>query len=74
MAKSITMVIHFDYNEDPDIYSGLDEIDEKRIIKIFERNHIITRAPDIEWNGQDDGLNLIHHWNAQRKSKRQEDA
>lgn len=64
MEQLITIQIHFDYDAGPDIYWDIDEKAEKRIIKILEQNHIVTRIPSDKPE--------IHYWNAHKKEVKNE--
>lgn len=61
-------VIHMSGNKEPDIYFGIDQKTEDRILKdLRESNYKVTRSTDEEWYGQSNPKYSVHHWNAIKK-------
>lgn len=57
-------VIHHP-NRDPDIYFGIDERTEKKILNNIRKTNTVERSMD--WYGQDNPEYTVHHWEARKK-------
>lgn len=63
----VTVVIHYSTSKDPDVYFGITESTERRLLRDLHDKWDITRAPAEDWYGQDIKGYPVHHWNAQKK-------
>lgn len=63
----MVVVIHYDANREPDIWFGIDQRTEQKILNGFSKKKwTVKRAGPDEWYGQDDPNYRIHHYNATR--------
>lgn len=61
-------VLHYETNKEPDIYFGMTDSSERKIIKgLEELGNIVTRSPDSKWFGQSNPRYSIHHWDVKKK-------
>lgn len=62
-------VIHYSTNKDPDVYFGITETTEKKILTSLKKNWDISRSASDDWYGQDNPAYPVHHWNAQKRGE-----
>lgn len=58
------VVIHYP-NRDPDIYFGINEKTEHRILNDLKKTNVVERSTN--WYGQDNPEYTVHHWEAKKK-------
>lgn len=63
----VTVVIHYNNRNEPDIWFGITERTERKILSGLKDKWDITRASAEDWYGQDISGYPVHHWNAQKK-------
>jgi len=63
----MVVVIHYGTNKDPDVYFGIDEKAESRILRDLKTSWFIERSSVEEWPKQNDPRYAVHHWNAKKK-------
>lgn len=63
-------VLHMPGGKDPDIYYGIDQKTENRIIGDLKKDGWrVERASEDEWYGQDNPKYTVHHWNVTRGNR-----
>ena len=71
-AVHMVTVIHYisSMNKDPDVYFGITEKTESKILSDLKKNgYTIERSSAEVWPGQDRPGYSIHHWNAEKKKR-----
>lgn len=63
------IVIHHEGNKDPDIYYGMDQSSERKLIRKLSEVADVSRSDPKEWYGQDNPNYAIHHYDAKRRRR-----